>query len=165
MLSTEFLPSMLGIKQVLEIKITGVASSENKLKLSMSSKNFRQHFETFFLFFLENTLWHFMQIVSLADNLQEMSNHISGNNIINLKKKKCFYFSMKTMLWVLIRSISVVPHWDTSLVPTTCLHEDIRQISVILGWKKKMPYVEPGITQATPVYCPHQPTCNKISLW
>ena len=28
----------------------------------------------FFLFFLENRIWHFMQIVSLGDNLHEMSN-------------------------------------------------------------------------------------------
>ena len=28
----------------------------------------------FFLFFLENWIWHFMQIVSSGDNLHEMSN-------------------------------------------------------------------------------------------
>ena len=30
----------------------------------------------FFLFFPENRIWHFMQIVSLGDNLHEMSNPI-----------------------------------------------------------------------------------------
>ena len=30
----------------------------------------------FFLFFLENRIWHFMQIVSLEDNLHEVSNPI-----------------------------------------------------------------------------------------
>ena len=42
--------------------------------LSMLGKNFsRQHFEIFFFFvFSENMLWHFMQIVSLGDNLHEI---------------------------------------------------------------------------------------------
>ena len=31
---------------------------------------------TFFLFFLENRIWHFMKIVSLGDNLHEVSNPI-----------------------------------------------------------------------------------------
>ena len=30
----------------------------------------------FFLFFLENRIWHFMQIVSLGDNLHKVSNPI-----------------------------------------------------------------------------------------
>ena len=30
----------------------------------------------FFLFFPENRIWHFMQIVSLGDNLHEMSNPV-----------------------------------------------------------------------------------------
>ena len=30
----------------------------------------------FFLFFLENRIWHFMQIVSSGDNLHEMSNPV-----------------------------------------------------------------------------------------
>ena len=30
----------------------------------------------FFLFFLENRIWHFMQIVSSEDNLHEMSNPV-----------------------------------------------------------------------------------------
>ena len=43
------------------------------LMLSILSKNFnRQHFEIFFLFFPENRLQHFMQIVSLGDNLHEI---------------------------------------------------------------------------------------------
>ena len=29
----------------------------------------------FFLFFPENRIWHFMQIVSIVDNLHEISNH------------------------------------------------------------------------------------------
>ena len=33
----------------------------------------RQHTEIFFLFFPENSIWHFMQIVSNGDNLHEMS--------------------------------------------------------------------------------------------
>ena len=43
----------------------------------MLGKNFsRQQFEIFFLFFLENRIWHFMQIVSLGDNLHEVSDPI-----------------------------------------------------------------------------------------
>ena len=42
------------------------------LTLSMLGKNFSTHFEIFFLCFPENSLWQFMQIVSLGDNLQEM---------------------------------------------------------------------------------------------
>ena len=34
------------------------------LTLRMLGKNFSKHFEIFFLFFLENKIWHFMQIVS-----------------------------------------------------------------------------------------------------
>ena len=43
-------------------------------------------FMTFFLFFLENRLWHFMQIVSLGDSLHEISkSFFPGKN-----KKKYF---------------------------------------------------------------------------
>ena len=35
----------------------------------------------FFLFFLGNRIWHFMQIVSLGDSLHEMSNPILGDNL------------------------------------------------------------------------------------
>ena len=43
----------------------------------MLNKNFsRQHIEIFFLFYPENRLWHFMQIVSQGDNLHEMSKPI-----------------------------------------------------------------------------------------
>ena len=43
----------------------------------MLGKNFsRQHFEVVFLLFLENRFWHFMQIVSLGDNLHEVSDPI-----------------------------------------------------------------------------------------
>ena len=41
----------------------------------------RRHLETFFLFFPENRLWHFMQIVSSGDNLQEMSKPVFLGNI------------------------------------------------------------------------------------
>ena len=44
------------------------------LPLCMLGKNFsRRHFETFFLFFLENGIRHFMPTVSLGDNLHEVS--------------------------------------------------------------------------------------------
>ena len=47
------------------------------LTLCMLGKNFsRRHFEIFFLFFLENRTCHFMQIVSLGDNLHEESDPI-----------------------------------------------------------------------------------------
>ena len=47
------------------------------LTLSTLGKIFsRRHFEIFFLFFTENRIWHFMQIVSLGDNLHEMSNPV-----------------------------------------------------------------------------------------
>ena len=47
------------------------------LTLSTLGKIFsRRHFEIFFLFFPENRIWHFMQIVSLGDNLHEMSNPV-----------------------------------------------------------------------------------------
>ena len=47
------------------------------LTLSTLGKIFsRRHFEIFFLFFSENRIWHFMQIVSLGDNLHEMSNPV-----------------------------------------------------------------------------------------
>ena len=48
------------------------------LKINIRGKNFsRQHFEMFLLFFQENRLWHFMQIVFLGDNsLHEMQKPI-----------------------------------------------------------------------------------------
>ena len=47
------------------------------LTLSTLGKIFsRRHFEIFFLFFSENRIWHFMQIVSYGDNLHEMSNPV-----------------------------------------------------------------------------------------
>ena len=36
----------------------------------------RQHTEIFSLFFPENRIWHFMQIVSIGDNLHEMSDAV-----------------------------------------------------------------------------------------
>ena len=39
-----------------------------------------------FLFFPENRIWHFMQIVSPEDNLHEMSNLFSGKNKKNISK-------------------------------------------------------------------------------
>ena len=51
------------------------------LTLRMLGKVFsRQHIEIFFLFFLENKIWHFMQIVSNGDNLHEISNPIFWEN-------------------------------------------------------------------------------------
>ena len=47
----------------------------------------RRHMEIVFLFFPENRIWHFMQIVSLGDNLHEISNPGFWENkkiIINL---------------------------------------------------------------------------------
>ena len=58
--------------------------------LSLSFKSFILTFTTlwafsaddklmiFFLFFPENRIWHFMQIVSLGDNLHEMSYPVLG---------------------------------------------------------------------------------------
>ena len=48
-----------------------VTNIDNSLTFSTLGKKFsRQYFKVFFLFFPENKLWHFMQIV---DNLHEMS--------------------------------------------------------------------------------------------
>ena len=69
------------------------SSSEDLLTRCMLGRNFnRQHFEVFFLFFLENRICHFMQIVSCfflenrichfmqivstGDNLHEVSDPI-----------------------------------------------------------------------------------------
>ena len=52
-------------------------SSEDLLTRCMLGRNFnRQHFEVFFLFFLENRICHFMQIVSTGDNLHEVADPI-----------------------------------------------------------------------------------------
>ena len=48
---------------------------QHYLTLSTQGKIFsRQHFEIFLLFFTENKIWHFMQIVS--NNLYEVSNPV-----------------------------------------------------------------------------------------
>ena len=57
----------------LEQWFTQVLNLES-LTLCMLGKNFsRRHFEIFFLFILDNRIWHFMQIVSYEDNLHEVS--------------------------------------------------------------------------------------------
>ena len=45
-----------------------IASSFNILCTLLGKKLSRQYIEPFFLFFLENTFWHFLQIVSYGDN-------------------------------------------------------------------------------------------------
>ena len=43
----------------------------------MLGKNYSmQHFAIFFLIFLEGRIWHFMQIVSIGENLHEVSDPI-----------------------------------------------------------------------------------------
>ena len=47
------------------------------LMLSTMGKIFnRQNFEIVFLFLPENRIWHFVQIVSIGDNLYGMSNPV-----------------------------------------------------------------------------------------
>ena len=67
------------------------------LMLSTLCKIFsKQHFRIFsclfvFFFFSENSIWHFMQIVSIGDSLHEMSSYFSGRskkNVINLSSAK-----------------------------------------------------------------------------
>ena len=56
------------------------------LMLGMLGKIFNQrHFDLSFLFFPENRIRHYMQIVSAGDNLHRMSNSIFSEN----KKKYC----------------------------------------------------------------------------
>ena len=51
---------------------------QSSFMLGILGKNFsRQHTETFFLFFPEKRIWHFMQNVSSGDNLHKMSNLFS----------------------------------------------------------------------------------------
>ena len=75
----------------MEANVPSISSSINylpylSLTLSTRGKNFsRQHFEVFFLFFPESKIQHFMQIVSIGDNLHEMSNPVFCGQ---LKKKK-----------------------------------------------------------------------------
>ena len=58
------------------------------LMLSMLGKIFsRQHIEIVFLFFPENRIGHFIQIVSSGDNLHKMSSPVfwkNRENVINL---------------------------------------------------------------------------------
>ena len=66
-----------------------ILSYHYHITLSMLGKNFsRQDFEiNFFLCFQENGLWYYMQIVSLIDNLLEMSYPSvweNKKNIVNL---------------------------------------------------------------------------------
>ena len=52
------------------------------LVCSMLGKSFsRWHFEIFILFFPENRLWHFIQIVSFGNNLHKMSEPIFWEKI------------------------------------------------------------------------------------
>ena len=43
-----------------------------------------RYFEIFFLFFPENRVWHFMQVVSIGDNLHEMSQPVIWENKKNV---------------------------------------------------------------------------------
>ena len=47
------------------------------LKLSTLGKIFSRYIETFLLFFTENRIWHYMQIVSSGGKLQETLFYIS----------------------------------------------------------------------------------------
>ena len=48
-----------------------------KLTLSTLGNIFgRLYFQMFFLFFPDNRIWYFMQIVSIGDNFHEMSNPV-----------------------------------------------------------------------------------------
>ena len=52
--------------------INGILSTLSPLGKIFS----KRHFEIVFLFFTENRVWHFMQIVSTGDNLHEMPNSV-----------------------------------------------------------------------------------------
>ena len=87
-------PSSYSMYPWMSIKWTGCACNrqqhqvcmDDPLRLSTLGKIFsRRHFEIFFLiFFPENRFWHFMQIVSIGDNLHEMSNPVMGKNKKNI---------------------------------------------------------------------------------
>ena len=70
--------------------------------LSMLGKNFsRQHFITVFLFFPDNRLCQFMQIVFFGDNLHEISKPISGFDIsckLSPKDVKAYYLGKMSSL-------------------------------------------------------------------
>ena len=67
----------------------------------------------FFLFFPENRLWHFMQIVSIGDNLHEMSKPVfNGDNLHEMSKpvfwkKEKKNISVCRLLKILPRMLSV----------------------------------------------------------
>ena len=57
----------------------------------------RQQFDDFFFFFFfsENKIWHFMQTVSLEDNLHEISNIVIWNNLEKyFKMSSADFFSL-----------------------------------------------------------------------
>ena len=57
----------------------------------MVSKNFSRWHSEIIFFSLENTFWHFVQIVSNGDNLHEISNPVFWKNITNLLSVECFH--------------------------------------------------------------------------
>ena len=68
-----------------------------------------QYIEIFFLFFPENRFLCFMQIVSNAGNLHEISNPISGKNkknIINLSTAE-FATHLTVQLLIAVRVLSL----------------------------------------------------------
>ena len=74
--------------------------------LGTLGKNFSRHLWIFFLFFPENRFWHFMQIVSIGENLHEMSKPVFWEE----KKEK--YFKMLSA--ELAKRVVKVKRWGTN---------------------------------------------------
>ena len=68
----------------------------------------------FFLFFPENRIWHFMQIVSSGDNLHAMSNPVFWENKKNISKCRLLKF-LPRVLSVKVMPQQSIPH----LLPIT----------------------------------------------
>ena len=75
------------------------------LTLYMLGKNFsRWYIEIFFLFFIENWIWHFMKIVSYWDNLHEVLEPAESSHSVVSVNKACTEESFVHM-WIMFLTI------------------------------------------------------------
>ena len=105
----------------------------------------------FFLFFPENWIWQFLQIISIRDTLHDISNPVSWE-----KKKKKKKNSKCHLLTILPRVLSVTLHYQNWIV-----WENFRW-KVWINGKKKNYFLVSNMFHCSLVYCRIPKCCANI---
>ena len=112
------------------------------LTLSILDKiSSRWHTEIFYLFFLENRIWQFMQIVSTGDNLHEMSNPV-------------LIFSPKNRIWKFMQTLSNLNEMSNPVFPISCKLSPMETIcmkcQIQFSWKNMKKFSKSHLLQFLP---------------